>query len=71
MGFLFHMIIWVFSLSVITYLGYRYYLKPRFNKKRKKVNHKITNYGGPELELPPGIVLENDDENKLSRKEKA
>lgn len=74
MGFMSLLFIWIFSTGVIGYFGYRYYLKPflkrKFQVKKQQVN-KLSNYGGPELELPPGIVLENDDENELNRKLKA
>jgi hypothetical protein len=61
MGFIYYMILWVVLSGLIMFLAARYFYPNKNVKKNSTKPNKITGYGGPEIELPPGIVLEEDD----------
>jgi len=61
MSFMYYLLLWVTLGVVGIFLMAKYYRPEKKNLKQKSKSNKISGYGGPELDLPPGIVLEEDD----------
>lgn len=68
MGFFFYLIFWTVLSGILVLLIGKYFKSGEKNKHYKKpTNEKITGYGGPDLDLPPGIFLEQEDDDSPSQ----
>lgn len=67
MDFLFYLLLWCTLGGILVYLINKLVsTNPKRKIKRTSKNKTLKNYGGPEFELPPGIVLQEEDDDEMS-----